>query len=396
MKKLEGGLENVPGYRFSAVEAGIRYENRLDYTLIAADDFCNAAGMFTRNRIISPAVRLSRQRIENPIKAILVNSTNANTCTGDEGYSNALSLTADIAANLSVPEESVIMSSTGIIGHQLPREKMMSFHEKLVSELSREKGSQVPRAIMTTDTYPKSCSVSFDTAMGEYVIAGTAKGSGMIAPDMATMLSYAITDAPVKRDSLVKIFRSVTEETLNSVTIDGDMSTNDTAILLSPAGNSFLEKKSDLESFNEALYSVMYSLSEMLVDDAEGGTKVVRIDIKNAANSEDAKRAARSIAESVLVKTAFFGNDPNWGRIAMAAGYSGAEIDEKKLSIYFDDLPLYLTGKPVDFENNDINKVMKQNRFTVTVDFGLGSSHAHMLTSDLTYEYVKINAEYTT
>jgi glutamate N-acetyltransferase / amino-acid N-acetyltransferase len=396
MKKLEGGLENVPGYRFSAVEAGIRYENRLDYTLIAADDFCNAAGMFTRNRIISPAVRLSRQRIENPIKAILINSTNANTCTGDEGYSNALSLTADIAANLSVPEESVIMSSTGIIGHQLPREKMMSFHEKLVSELSREKGSQVPRAIMTTDTYPKSCSVSFDTAMGEYVIAGTAKGSGMIAPDMATMLSYAITDAPVKRDSLVKIFRSVTEDTLNSVTIDGDMSTNDTAILLSPAGNSFLEKKSDLESFNEALYSVMYSLSEMLVDDAEGGTKVVRIDIKNAANSEDAKRAARSIAESVLVKTAFFGNDPNWGRIAMAAGYSGAEIDEKKLSIYFDDLPLYLTGKPVDFENNDINKVMKQNRFTVTVDFGLGSSHAHMLTSDLTYEYVKINAEYTT
>ncbi len=396
MKKLDGGLENVPGYRFSAVEAGIRYENRLDYTLITADHFCNAAGMFTKNRIVSPAVRLSRQRIENPIKAILVNSTNANTCTGDEGYMNSVSLTADIASKLKVPEESVLMSSTGIIGRQLPREKMMNFHEELVSGLSRDKGSLVPRAIMTTDTYPKSCSVSFKTAMGEYVIAGTAKGSGMIAPDMATMLSFAMTDTPVKREQLVKIFRSVVEETLNSISIDGDMSTNDTAILLSPDGKSSLEKKSDLESFNEALYSVMYSLAEMLVDDAEGGTKVVRIDIKNAANGEDARKAARAIAESVLVKTAFFGNDPNWGRIAMAAGYSGAEIDEKKLSIYFDDLPLYITGKPVTFPVDEMNRVMKQERFTVTVDFGLGESGAHMLTSDLTYDYVKINAEYTT
>jgi glutamate N-acetyltransferase/amino-acid N-acetyltransferase len=396
MKKLEGGLENVPGYRYSAVEAGIRYENRLDYTLIAADGFCNAAGMFTKNRIISPAVRLSRQRIENPIKAILINSTNANACTGDEGYSNSLSLTADIASKLKVSEESVLMSSTGIIGHQLPVERMMSFHEDLTSELSRENGTLVSRAIMTTDTFPKSYSVSFNTSLGDYIIGGTAKGSGMIAPDMATMLSYAITDAPVKRESLQRIFRSVIEDTLNSITIDGDMSTNDTAILLSPADGHFLEKKADLESFNEALYSVMYALSEMLVDDAEGGTKVVRIDIKNAANSDDARRAARSIAESVLVKTAFFGNDPNWGRIAMAAGYSGAEIDEKKLSIYFNDLPIYHTGKPVDFDIDNMNKIMKQSRFTVTVDLGLGKSDAHMLTSDLTYDYVKINAEYTT
>lgn len=396
MRKLEGGLENVPGYRFSAVEAGIRYENRLDYTLICADDFCNAAGMFTRNKIVSPAVRLSRQRIEDPIKAILINSTNANTCTGDEGYINAVTLTADIASKLKVPEESVMMSSTGIIGRQLPLKKMISFHEKLISGLSRNNGRLVPRAIMTTDTYPKSCSVSFETSIGEYVIAGTAKGSGMIAPDMATMLSFIITDAPVKKEQLLNIFKSVTEETLNSITIDGDMSTNDTAILLSAIGHNFLGQKSDLESFNEALFNVMYNLSEMLVDDAEGGTKVVRIDIKNAINNEDAKKAARAIAESVLVKTAFFGNDPNWGRIAMAAGYSGAEVDEKKLSIYFNELPIYLTGKPIDFDINNMDKIIKKSRFTVTVDLGLGNSNAHMLTSDLTYDYVKINAEYTT
>ncbi len=396
MKFIEGGLEQVKGFTFSAVECGIRYSGRLDYCLIAAEGPCSAAGMFTTNKVNAAPVKLCRARIGGDIRGILVNATNANACTGDQGYRTAEILTADIAARLKVAPESILMASTGIIGRQLPLDKMLAAHEGLVAALGSDGGRIIPRAIMTTDTVPKEVCVSFTAPAGEFRVAGTAKGSGMIAPNMATLLCFIVTDAPVAPDDLAAIFRRGVSSTLNAITIDGDMSTNDTAIILSPRSARPLSGKDDLASFEEALAAVLGRLSEMLIDDGEGTTKRVRVTVKNAASAGDAERIARSVAQSLLVKTAFFGNDPNWGRIAAAAGYSGAAIDENRLCVSFDDMPLLVDGAPVPFDRDGLVGIMKKNIFEVFVDVGLGSSGWSMLTTDITFDYVRINAEYST
>ncbi len=396
MKVLNGGLEAVPGFKYSSIQCGIRYQDRLDYALIYSENPCNAAGLFTLNRVTAAPVKLCRQRINGEIQAILVNSTNANACTGTEGLNAAEALTSDIAELLDIPEEAVLMSSTGIIGHQLPLNKMMQGHNKLVDQLDRKNGSTVPEAIMTTDTFPKSCACSFETSKGTFTIAGTAKGSGMIAPNMATMLAFLVTDAPVPKKQLDSIFKEKIRISLNAITIDGDTSTNDTAIILSPAVSPPLTDRRDLEAFEEALGYILAELAAMLISDGEGATKTVFIRVENAKSDEDADRAARTIANSALVKTAFFGEDPNWGRIAMAAGYSGAELVEEKLSIYFGDILLLKNGSPRDYDENNLSKIMAQKEITVTVDLGLGDGSYTMQTIDFSYDYVKINAEYTT
>jgi len=396
MKYLSGGLEKVPGYRFSAVECGIRYDGRLDYCLIVSEGLCNAAGVFTTNKIAAAPVKLCRERINGPIKAILANATNANACTGDHGYLNAKKLTRDIAERTGVPPESVLMASSGIIGRQLPVEKMMGSHPALVSALTPESGGLIPRTIITTDTVPKQACVSFETRQGEFRIAGAAKGAGMIAPNMATLLCFIITDAPVPKSYLDAAFRRCVDTTLNTITIDGDMSTNDTALILSPLSDAPLSDEHGLRNFEEALHDLLARLSEMLIADGEGTTKSVRIIVKNARSKTDASAIARAIAESLLVKTAFFGNDPNWGRIAAAAGYSGAAVEESALSIYFNDMPLLVKGTPADFNSNSLVDIMRNNAFSVTVDIGLGRSEASMLTTDISVDYVKINSEYST
>jgi glutamate N-acetyltransferase/amino-acid N-acetyltransferase len=396
MKEIDGGLENVPGYRFSAIECGIRYERRLDYCLIVSEQFCSASGVFTTNKIQAAPVRLSRSRIAGRVKAILINSTNANACTGDKGYLNSEQLTQDIAGRLGVPGSSVLMASTGIIGQQLPLEKMKKAHDALIAGLSPENGKLIPTAIMTTDTKPKHACVSFNTTRGEFRIAGTAKGAGMIAPNMATLLCFAVTDVPVRKPDLDAIFLRCIGRTLNAITIDGDMSTNDTAIILSPESDNPIAERSDLREFEEALGGLLSRLSDMLIADGEGATKSVRILVKNARTGTDASRIARAVAESLLVKTAFFGNDPNWGRIAAAAGYCGADVDESRLSIAFDNLPLLVNGTPTEIDRNQLVGIMRNNSFSVIVDIGLGKSGASMLTTDISIDYVKINAEYST
>jgi len=266
-EKIDGGLENVPGFKFSSIKCGIKYDNRLDYTIIVSDNFCNAAGMFTKNNVVAAPVKLCRKRIDNKVKAILINSTNANACTGDEGLKNAATLTKDIAEKLSVSEQNVLMSSTGIIGHQLPVEKMINSHKNIIDNLSQNEGVNLPKAIMTTDTYSKALSIKFQTSIGEFILAGTAKGSGMIAPNMATMLSYIITDVSVNKENLNELFKRCVNKTLNAITIDGDTSTNDTAIILSPDNNKKISSSEDLKIFEEALMFILMSLSEMLIDD---------------------------------------------------------------------------------------------------------------------------------
>ncbi len=396
MTSEQKGISSVPGYRFSAVECGIRYENRLDYSLITADLDCHCAGMFTTNRISAAPVQLSRGRVNNPVRAVLINATNANACTGTEGAENAELLTADIARRLGVPEQSVLMASTGVIGHQLPREKMMNCHDELLEKLDTYRGSMVAEAIMTTDTKPKDISETFSTSRGEFTVGGTAKGSGMIAPNMATLLAFLLTNAPLEKEALDAIFRRSVSSTLNAITIDGDMSTNDTALLLSPVSGTPLTDGRDIQQFEETLAGVLERLAVMLVKDGEGTTKTVTVEVINAKSEHDARLAARAIGESLLVKTAFFGNDPNWGRIACAAGYSGAEVREENLSIYYGDIPLLLKGRSEPLDAVALADILKEESFTVTVDLGAGTARFSMLTSDISYDYVKINAEYTT
>jgi glutamate N-acetyltransferase/amino-acid N-acetyltransferase len=395
MKILNGGLENVKGFSFSTIKCGIRYENRLDYALILSESPCNAAGVFTVNKITAAPVKLCRERINSPVRAILINSTNANACTGAEGNQNTVKLTADIAERAGIPENSVLAASTGIIGRQLPLEKMLSSHKELFENLNPENGHSVAEAIMTTDTIPKEAAAGFDHNGISYSVAGIAKGSGMISPNMATLLSFILTDAPVAKPDLDSIFKKIVKKTFNAITIDGDMSTNDTAILLSPAAGGYLSGVS-LKEFESALEYVMNKLAELLIFDGEGATKGVKISVVNALDEKDAQLIAGSVSKSLLVKTAFFGNDPNWGRIACAAGYSGAEVQEEKLSIYINKKGLFLNGKPSEIDYKEIESILKERNYTITIDVGLGNGDASMLTTDISYDYVKINAAYST
>ncbi|MDY6933692.1 MAG: bifunctional glutamate N-acetyltransferase/amino-acid acetyltransferase ArgJ [Spirochaetota bacterium] len=396
VKVLSGGLKEVNGFSFSAIECGIRYKGRLDFAMIFSQNPCNASGLFTTNRLPSSAVSICRERIDNPIHGILINSTNANACTGDEGYHNSITLTQEVARQMDVDSNSILMASTGIIGVQLPLEQMKNAIPSLIGNLDRENADLIPSAIMTTDTSPKEIAVSFSSSLGEYRIAGTAKGSGMIAPNMATLLAFILTDFPIEKNMLKRIFTRSIMKSLNSITIDGDMSTSDTAIILSPISKKYITLENDLQNFEDALMHLLDRLSEMIVRDGEGATKLLRISVNGAMDEDDAKKAARSISESLLVKTALFGQDPNWGRIACAVGYSGAQVDENRLSIYFEKIPLLLRGKPADYDPNYLEDVLSRREITINIDLGMGNAQAKYLTTDLSYDYIKINSEYST
>ncbi|MGQ9847405.1 MAG: bifunctional glutamate N-acetyltransferase/amino-acid acetyltransferase ArgJ [Bacteroidales bacterium] len=393
--ELQGGLENVTIFKYAAIECGIRYSNRLDFSLIYSKQPCWAAGAFTTNKICAAPVILCRERIKNQIHAILINATNANAATGVQGFENAKLLTRELAKLLLIDENSVLMASTGIIGVHLPVDKMKDSLPVLVKNLSSNAGKLLPQAIMTTDTFPKQYAISFKTSTGRYFMAGIAKGAGMIAPNMATLLCFVVTDFPTEQHILQKLFYESVNLSLNAITIDGDMSTNDTAIILAPAQPSS-HTENDIKIFSDALHVMMKKMAYLIVSDAEGGTKCVTIKVVHAASDTDAKKAAKSIAESLLVKTAMFGNDPNWGRIACAAGYSGAQLQENTLSIYFDSIPLFKNGTPVTYEKEVLVKILQKREYTITVDLGIGNSEFEYLTSDLSFDYVKINAEYST
>jgi glutamate N-acetyltransferase/amino-acid N-acetyltransferase len=390
------GLSSVQGFRFSAIQCGIRYEGRLDFCAIVCDYPCNASGVFTTNKVFAAPVRLCRERIHGTLRAILVNATNANACTGDEGYQNTVRLVSSLEKSLGLEPASVLMASTGIIGRQLPVDRMDAAIPAIAQGLDAAAGSTIARAIMTTDTKPKETAHSFTTSKGTFTVAGTAKGSGMIAPNMATMLSFIITDAHIEKNDLDRIFRDAADRTFNSLTIDGDMSTNDTCLMLSPKNGEAIRSESDLKAFADALMHVCRDLAYMLVKDAEGGTKCVTVTVNGARTSDDAKKCARSVAQSLLLKTAFFGGDPNWGRVACAAGYSGVAFEQEKLCIRFDATSLLLNGTPQKVEPSVLADIMKNPEFTVTVDLGSGSETWSFLTSDISYDYVKINAEYST
>jgi glutamate N-acetyltransferase/amino-acid N-acetyltransferase len=392
---------DIKGFQFSAVEAAIKKPGRKDLALIYSEVPAQACAVFTVNAVKAAPVLLSAVRIKSgTAQALLVNSGNANACTGDNGMIVAQETTHLVAAGLDIPDEAVQVSSTGVIGVQMPSERFIAAIPALLEGLASGTLDDIAQAIMTTDTFPKMEARSGQAGDISYTVAGIAKGAGMIMPNMATMLSFIISDVSVDPAFLESAFRNAVDCSFNAITVDGDMSTNDTCLIMANgmAGNPPIAAGTqEAVAFEAVLHDVLLSLAKQIVKDGEGATKFVQIRITGAANDADAKRAALAIANSSLVKTAFFGQDANWGRIFAAVGYSGAAVDQSRLSLCFDDVCMALNGV---FAGGNAEargtEVLQQKEFTVSVDLGLGSGTATVYTSDLSHEYVSINADYRT
>ena len=393
---------SVPkGFKTAAYSSGIKKSGKLDLALICADKPVECAGVFTTNKVVAAPVRITESRMRQGLcQAILVNSGNANACTGNQGLQDARRCGDLVAKTLDIAPELVAVSSTGVIGVPLP---MYCFEEHVPSlcrMLSHDQFDGVAKAMMTTDAFPKMCGRTINIDGQEVRLLGLAKGAGMIHPDMATMLAFVVTDAVLADGLLDEALRQSVNASFNRITVDRDTSTNDMALLLASGdaeNPEISEGSAALGQFCGALNEIMLELAKMIARDGEGATKLVRIQINGAANDADALLAARSVATSQLVKTAFFGEDANWGRIIAAVGYSGADVDPDKVNISFDDVAMVSNGLGLDSaQEARASEVLKKPEFTVTVDLALGEGSAYYYTSDLTYDYVKINADYRT
>lgn len=404
----DGGVTSPLGFQASGVICGLKRSGQPDLALLYSEKPCHFSGMFTSSRFPAAPVQLCRERCaaRSSIRAVVVNSGIANACTGETGYMNA-KLTARHAADLlHLEEEDVLVGSTGRIGDQLPMEKIFSGIASAAAALSRGGGPDAVRAIMTTDTRPKRAAVSFVLNGKKVTIGGMTKGSGMIAPHMvpavphATMLCYLTTDAAIENKILSAWLTEAVECSFNRISVDNDMSTNDTCLILAN-GASGVEITSDggqgAELFRSALRTLTQYLAKAMVLDGEGTTKLVTLEITSAGSESDAEKCARAIADSMLCKTAWFGCDPNWGRVLAAAGYSGAVFLPENVSMDYDELPVVRGGVDAGTSEQALADVLKRkDGFTIRLDLGAGTASRTMWTSDLSYEYVKINADYHT
>ncbi len=397
-----GDKHLVPeGFAFATARAGIKSPDRDDMGLIYCREPSWATGVFTKNRLKAAPVVDGQRKLRRPrrIKAILVNSGCANACTGKAGMRDLKRLTTELAKSLGVSEGSVLMSSTGVIGQRLPLQKMLPALSGLVEATGHATAEDFARAIMTTDRFPKIAFREVTLSGKKGRVLGIAKGAGMIAPDMATMLAYVLTDVAVEVPLMKKLLLETVEETFNTITVDNDMSTNDTVILLSSsmAGNHPLGMGSrGLKGFRSALYDVMDDLARMIVSDGEGATRTVEVIVKGALSDTEARRASKAVAGSLLVKTALYGADPNWGRIMAALGASGIRFREDKVEIRLNGIKVVSSGVGTGREN-EARQLLKDSR-AVNIEIRLkqGRATARALGSDLTEEYVRLNAHYTT
>lgn len=392
--------DSVPGFRFGGVAAGIKKDGALDLGAIVADEPAAAAAVLTRNRVRAAPVEIAQARVEGGrAQAILVNSGNANACTGKPGERATRGTTAAFATALGIGDELVLPASTGVIGALLPAEKIQSAIPRLVRSLAPTGWRDFARAIMTTDRGPKIAARTL-TLGGKRTahVLGIAKGAGMIHPNMATTLAFVVTDAAVPSAVLRRSLRAATDDTFNAITVDGETSTNDTIVALASgaAGGTPIRKLDrDARRFDDALREVLSDLAQMIVADGEGAMHVARIEVQGAANEAAARAAARRIATSLLVKTALHGRDPNWGRILSALGTAGIAFDPSRVEIRFDDVTVVKKGVTLGPTAEDrAREVMKRSRFTILVRLGPGRARAHYDTCDLGAEYVRINAGY--
>jgi len=387
------------GYRFAGMASGIKKSGKLDLALIVSDSPATCAGVFTQNRVIAAPLQLSQPRIAaGRCQAILVNSGNANACTGEAGLQVARQSAKLVADALKIPEDLVAVASTGVIGVQMALAPFVAGVPKLAATLSGEQASVVAEAIMTTDAYSKVASARGRQPGGEYRILGLAKGAGMIHPNMATMLGFVLTDIVANVDFLNSALKQAVARSFNSITVDGDTSTNDMVLLLANGaggGEEIVAGTPEAEQFCQSLERVLLDLAKMIVRDGEGATKLVRVQVTGAGDEQAARTAARAVATSSLVKTAFFGEDANWGRIIAAVGYSGIEVDQNLININFNQIPVAKNGLSTGPEMEaKATEVLKSDEFSVIIDLQQGVAEASYYTSDLTYDYVKINAAY--
>ena len=398
-------LPPIAGVRFAAAEAGVRYRGRLDVMLAAIEPGASIAGVFTRSSTRSAPVRWCEAALAALAPgsdggfAILVNSGNSNAFTGGAGETAVQATVAATAAALGIPERQVFVASTGVIGEPLPAERIVAVLGRLAADLDPGAADKAARAIMTTDTFPKGSVARVDLAGVPVTIAGFAKGSGMIAPDMATMLVYLFSDAAVAPGLLQAMVARASDATFNCITVDGDTSTSDT-LMMAATGRAAMAPIADASDpraagFESALAGVMRDLAHQVVRDGEGATKFVEVAVTGAASDAEARKVALSIANSPLVKTALAGEDPNWGRIVMAVGKSGAEADRDRLTIRLGDILVAERGwVSPGYAEADGAAYMKRQELVIGVDLGIGDGRATVWTCDLTHRYIEINADY--
>ncbi|WP_370445941.1 bifunctional ornithine acetyltransferase/N-acetylglutamate synthase [Petrotoga sp. 9PW.55.5.1] len=394
------------GFKVSGIHCGIK-KSKKDLGMIYSEKKANAAAVFTTNKVKAAPVLLSMEHItDNEIQAVIVNSGNANACTGEKGYSDAMNMAKKTASVLGLNKEDVFVASTGVIGVPLPLNNILRGIEDLQNKVNHEDENDLlnlAQSIMTTDTFPKIYSKDLYIDGKKITLTGVAKGSGMIHPNMATMLSFIMTDANISKTALSKALKSSVDKTFNMISVDGDTSTNDTVLILAnkEANNKeIIEDTVGFEFFQSALDEVTLYLAQMIAKDGEGATKLVEIRVINAKTEKDAKLISKTIAKSNLVKTAIFGEDANWGRILVAAGYSGANFDPKKVDVWFQSasgkIQTCCNGSFKEFSEEKAKLILKEKTIRIIVDLKDGDEKADSWGCDLSYEYVKINGGYRT
>jgi glutamate N-acetyltransferase/amino-acid N-acetyltransferase len=390
----------IEGFVGNSIHSGIKFKN-LDLSLIYSETPCIAAGAFTKNLTIAAPVIVTKEHLKNPIQALIVNSGNANAATGKQGLEDAKATCHLLAESLGIKAEQVLVSSTGVIGVQMPMDKIKSGIDKLDGTLSLENFSNIPKGMMTTDTFAKFGSVSFEIEGETIIINGMAKGSGMIHPNMATMLSFLTSNVNIDQGLMQKALSEVVDETFNMISVDGDTSTNDMVVILSnqKATHALIHSEGDAYAiFKKALYEIMEFLSIQIAKDGEGATKLLSVHLEGAKTVEDARTASKSIITSSLVKSAFFGEDANWGRILSSIGASGASLDPLKVDLSFSSnlgkITLMKSGEPVPFSEEEASIMLSANEIDILINLNDGSFSAKAWGCDLTYDYVKINADY--
>ncbi|MBI4590963.1 MAG: bifunctional glutamate N-acetyltransferase/amino-acid acetyltransferase ArgJ [Candidatus Rokubacteria bacterium] len=398
---LEGGITAVPGILASGIHGGIKAGGKKDLALVYSSTPARAAAVFTTNQVKGAPVQVSLEHIKGgTIQAIVASSGCANVCTGEPGLSDAREMAAIVGDLVRIPPQHVLVASTGVIGRPLPMDKIRAALPRLVKSLSPQGGKNAAEGILTTDTGPKEAALRVDVNGRPVTIGGIAKGVGMIEPHMATMFCFLATDAVVSGDALDAALRRSVKRSFNRITVDGDQSTSDTVAILANglAENRVLEKGSrGLRQLGQGLEAITERLAKLLVKDGEGATKLVKVVVRGARNRREALTAARSVANSPLVKTALNGQDPNWGRIMMALGKSSAVVQADRVGIWFDDEPLVAGGQLRQGVRLDrVREIMARSEFTIQIDLGLGPGQEQVWTCDLSEEYVRINARYTT
>lgn len=405
MKQIAGGVTAAKGFFVASTAAGIKYENRQDMAMIYSKVPCVAAGTFTTNIVKAAPVKWDKNVVyhQQNAQAVVVNAGIANACTGEEGMSYCKKTAEKVSQLLDVPTEQVLVASTGVIGKQLPIDRICKGIEAMVPELedSIESGHQAALAIMTTDTHEKEIAVEFELDGKTVTIGGMCKGSGMIHPNMCTMLSFVTTDIAISKELLQEALSADVEDTYNMISVDGDTSTNDTCLLLANgmAGNPVITEKNEAyEIFVKALNYVNEYLAKQMAGDGEGATALFEVKIVGAQTKEQAKVLSKSVITSSLTKAAIYGHDANWGRILCAMGYSGAEFDPEKVDLYFESaagkMQIIADGVAVDYSEEEAGKILSEPYVTAIADIKMGKEEATAWGCDLTYDYVKINADY--